>query len=524
MKSTIRKRAARKVAVGALVGLVSLGLGAVGVAPAHALGTVTVTLAGASEYTSARLSCLDPALLSYSWRDHGTASADNSGTFRFTQAPENAACTVTFFGQSASSSTGALEYPYQTIGGLLSGPDGFSGFELFRTDPSGNASGLVYGLVQAASVTGTLQGVLDAANTDVTLYALRTNLLTQQVVYSTVGWAQPDARTGAFTISDVAPGRAYALSVDSPGYPRTWYGGSTSPLADPYDATISTFTSAGGGAVTPLGVIALAALGASIQGQALGFGASVQVTAINVLTGIGRWAETTTSSYSVNGLTEGVYWVSASGDGARYARGLVAVPAAGAALVNLTGATVQSRRTGATYTAIKGSPEVGAKISAEASTFGSSPGLAISYEYTWITATQILGTGPTLTVPNLAGQELFVVTTIQPAGGAAGYIVSSANGKILQKSGPKFTVKVTGTAQVGKKLKATPAKAVKAKAWKKSYQWLRNGKPIAGKAAKKATYKLTKKDKGKKISVQVTVKRQGYADSAATSKKTAKVK
>ena len=39
------------------------------------------------------------------------------------------------------------------------------------------------------------------------------------------------------------------------------------------------------------------------------------------------------------------------------------------------------------------------------------------------------------------------------------------------------------------------------------YQWLRNGKAI--KKATKASYKLTAKDKGKKVSVKVTYSKAG---------------
>jgi hypothetical protein len=520
MSSGFTRRAARKAAVGAAVALVSLGLGAAGATPALAVGTVTITLAGADQGDMAQLLCLNPTSVAYDWESHGFESADAQATFRFNQAPESATCTVRFTGGGASN-----QYPAQTIGGFIGSPDGASGYVAFRTDAAGNAGGLVYQLIEPASVTGVVTGVLDAVQTTITLLQYRTDLVTGQVEFWNAGTAQPDARTGEFTITNVTPNSQFALTVQSPGYVRTWWGGSTAlRTTDPYDPSIASFTSAGSGATTPVGVISLVASGASIQGQALGFGANVNVAAFNLLTGVGRTAQTTASSYSISGLTEGVYLVEALGTASSYAYGIVAVPAAGSVLLNLTGAQLQDRILGGTYTAIKGSPEVGTTMQAEASTVGQGYGLSISYGYTWITANQILGTGPKLTVPDLAGQDLYVVTVTQPAGAMPGFTVSSANGKILLKSGPKFTVKVTGTLQVGKKIKAVPAKAVKAKAWKKSYQWLRNGKPIAGKAAKKATYKLTKKDQGKKISVQVTVKRQGYTDSAASSKKSAKIK
>jgi hypothetical protein len=83
------------------------------------------------------------------------------------------------------------------------------------------------------------------------------------------------------------------------------------------------------------------------------------------------------------------------------------------------------------------------------------------------------------------------------------------------------TVKISGKAVVGKKLSAvvtgwTPAGVTF------SYQWLRKGAPIAG--ATGATYKLGKKDKGKKISVRVTGSKAGSASASATSAETKKVK
>ncbi len=73
---------------------------------------------------------------------------------------------------------------------------------------------------------------------------------------------------------------------------------------------------------------------------------------------------------------------------------------------------------------------------------------------------------------------------------------------------------VSGKAKVGKKLKAT------AGSWsvggvKLTYQWLRNGKVVKG--ATKASYKPTKKDRKKKISVRVTATRSGYVKAVATS-------
>jgi bacillolysin len=80
---------------------------------------------------------------------------------------------------------------------------------------------------------------------------------------------------------------------------------------------------------------------------------------------------------------------------------------------------------------------------------------------------------------------------------------------------------ISGKAVVGKKLTA------KSGTWTPTgvtftYQWLRNGAPIAG--ATGSTYKLKNKDKGKKISVRVTGAKAGFTSASATSPQTKKVK
>ena len=80
---------------------------------------------------------------------------------------------------------------------------------------------------------------------------------------------------------------------------------------------------------------------------------------------------------------------------------------------------------------------------------------------------------------------------------------------------------ITGKARVGKTLTAHTG------TWSPlpvtfTYQWLRNGQPVAG--ATGAKYKLRKKDKGKRMSVTVTGAKPGYTSAAATSPQTKKVK
>jgi hypothetical protein len=76
---------------------------------------------------------------------------------------------------------------------------------------------------------------------------------------------------------------------------------------------------------------------------------------------------------------------------------------------------------------------------------------------------------------------------------------------------------VVGKMKVGKKVKA------KTGTWSTqpasfTYQWLSNGKAIKGAKAKKVAFKLTKKVKGKKVSVRVTAVKPGSPKAVATSK------
>lgn len=73
--------------------------------------------------------------------------------------------------------------------------------------------------------------------------------------------------------------------------------------------------------------------------------------------------------------------------------------------------------------------------------------------------------------------------------------------------------KIVGKPKVGKKLTAVPGKAAGAKI---TYKWFSNGKAIKKATAK--TLKLTKKLKGKKVTVKVTYTRTGYKPVTQTSK------
>lgn len=121
-----------------------------------------------------------------------------------------------------------------------------------------------------------------------------------------------------------------------------------------------------------------------------------------------------------------------------------------------------------------------------------------------------------------AGKKLTVKVTGKKPGFTNLTKTSAAKSVDLQKlvaATPKVSNKISN-AKVGKTVKVSVGKWTSGT--KLSYQWLRNEKAVKG--ATKPSYKITKSDKGKKLSVKVTGKKSGYATAAKTSNKTATIK
>ncbi|UYK38685.1 PPC domain-containing protein [Microbacterium terricola] len=123
-----------------------------------------------------------------------------------------------------------------------------------------------------------------------------------------------------------------------------------------------------------------------------------------------------------------------------------------------------------------------------------------------------------------SGSKLRAKTIAAPAGNAYIMVDSSfGSGTTVKGKAYSLTVRgvltkgtptVSGTVKVGKTLTVKPG------TWKPapvalSYQWLRNGKPIA--KATTASYKLTTADRGKKISVRVTGRKSTYLTASSVS-------
>lgn len=167
---------------------------------------------------------------------------------------------------------------------------------------------------------------------------------------------------------------------------------------------------------------------------------------------------------------------------------------------------------------ITGTPNRGQKLTVN--TPGWAPG-NVTFSYQWLAnGAPIAGaTGATLALgKSLVGTSISVTVT----GGAPYYqsvaATSAATGAIGKQLFAKtHRPKIKGAARVGASLRAVvqdwkPNKKVSYK-----FKWFRNGKAIKG--AKRSTYRVNRKDRGKKIWVQVTGKRNGFESVSRVSKK-----
>jgi len=92
---------------------------------------------------------------------------------------------------------------------------------------------------------------------------------------------------------------------------------------------------------------------------------------------------------------------------------------------------------------------------------------------------------------------------------------------VPQKLTTTPTPKISGTAKVGRYLKAVPG-TWKPSGVKLSYRWYRGSSKISG--ATRSSYKLTSKDRGRTIKVTVTGTKTGYLTVVKASKATSRVK
>ncbi len=162
---------------------------------------------------------------------------------------------------------------------------------------------------------------------------------------------------------------------------------------------------------------------------------------------------------------------------------------------------------------ISGAPKVGQKVTCLPGTWTGATGFA----YSWTrNGARLAVTGARITVPGAA------------YGGRLACVVSASNsGGVISRSSPTKSVaigpairkvaapRISGKARVGSTLSVARG-SWSPKPTSYAFQWLRNGKPVGG--ATKAKYAVKKADKGKKLTVRVTAKANGYVSVSARSK------
>ncbi|WP_068399723.1 hypothetical protein [Kribbia dieselivorans] len=176
--------------------------------------------------------------------------------------------------------------------------------------------------------------------------------------------------------------------------------------------------------------------------------------------------------------------------------------------------------TGSTFSVVAapkvtGTAKVGRTLSATKGTWNPAPATT---SYQWLRSGKTIK-GATKSTYKLAAADKGKKVSVKVTARKSGYSTRSATSSAVTVKPGTFTVKaapkISGTARAGQTLRTTKG------AWSPTpsttrYQWLRSGKTIKG--ATKATYKLTRTDRGKRITVKVTASKSGYTTRSATSK------
>lgn len=179
--------------------------------------------------------------------------------------------------------------------------------------------------------------------------------------------------------------------------------------------------------------------------------------------------------------------------------------------------TSTSKRVGKSLTAtpaptVDGTGRVGQTLTASAGNWAPLP---ITLSYAWYRSGTVIS-GATAKTYKLATSDAGKTITARVTGRKSGYtsVTKTSAGKSIEKLLTAATPTTSGTPTVGQTLTAA------AGSWGPSpvtvrYQWLRDGSAISGATAK--TYKLPSASASHKISVKVTVSKQGYTTTSRTS-------
>ncbi|HEY3544963.1 MAG TPA: hypothetical protein VGK17_02590 [Propionicimonas sp.] len=169
---------------------------------------------------------------------------------------------------------------------------------------------------------------------------------------------------------------------------------------------------------------------------------------------------------------------------------------------------------------ISGTPKVGATLTAVAGNWGPSP---VTLTYRWYRGGKVVA-GATRSTYGLVAADRGKKISVQVTGAKPGFLPITRSSQTTKKiaTGTLITAvpTITGSKVVGATLTAAAGKWGPAPV-ALSYRWYRNGKAIS--RATKATYRLAKADKGKKITVKVTGSKPGYSKAVRASAPTPKI-
>jgi hypothetical protein len=166
-----------------------------------------------------------------------------------------------------------------------------------------------------------------------------------------------------------------------------------------------------------------------------------------------------------------------------------------------------------------GTPKVGYTLSARAGRWDAA---APTVTYAWFDGVRRLGAGRSYVVrPAELGHAITIVATATVPGRAAGTRSWTKADRVVRGTfWIKHRPRVTGQRKVGHTLRARTS--VAAPHGRRTYRWLRNGKPIRG--ATSSRYHVNKADRHKRLSVRVRYTSAGYTSTSRTSGRTHRVR
>jgi len=414
----------------------------------------------------------------------GTASAATIGSLTFSSLPnQQTPFSVTTSAACPTTPTLSTNFLIKVSGGNLPANP---------TNITGNTAGSTVGSITDAPFTATAQVTLEvyAANNGLTKLGDGTYTVTL-VCRQSLQAASLGDFVGQFTVSNsgatVTPaipsaGASATTTTLTPATATPAWGAPTN-----YAVTVANNVTP---ATAPTGTVQLKDGGVDIPGAT----GTLVAGAVTISAPLGLGAHTITAAYTTSDATKFTDSVSAGS--------VVTVALAAPTLVRAAG--------------ISGVAKVGGTIACSTGTWSG----ATSYIYEIRKNGVAVQTSTTdfdrvLAVSDLNATYSCAVTGVNPIGASAPSVTAGLKVGLGAAAVAKVRPKISGSTIVGRSLVATKGAWTPVATYTYRYQWLRNGVAVRGAVA--ASYKVTKADKGRTITVVVTAARAGYATGIATS-------